>query len=57
VFVHELGESAVVLGIRAYIKQEDYWNTRWALLEEIKLCFDEHGVEIPFNQIDVHIDR
>lgn len=57
IFVDELGESAVILGIRAYVVQADYWNTRWDLLEKIKLCFDEHGVEIPFNQIDVHIDR
>ena len=37
VFVHELADSAVVLGIRAWVKNEEYWETRWRLLEEIKL--------------------
>ena len=37
VFVHELADNAVVLGIRAWVKNEQYWETRWRLLEEIKL--------------------
>ena len=35
VFVHELADNAVVLGIRAWVKNEEYWETRWRLLEEI----------------------
>ena len=31
VFVHELADSAVVLGIRAWVKNEEYWETRWRL--------------------------
>ena len=55
VFVDSLGESAVVLGIRAWVKTEEYWPTRWKLLEDIKLTFDENGIEIPFNQLTVHL--
>ena len=42
VFVHELADSAVVLGIRAWVKNEEYWETRWRLLEEIKILLDEN---------------
>ena len=55
VFVDELGDSAVVLGMRSWVKTEDYWNTRWDLNERIKLSFDEAGIEIPYNQLDVHV--
>ncbi len=55
VFVDELGESAVILGIRSWVRTEDYWNTRWDLNERIKLSFDEAGIEIPYNQLDVHV--
>ncbi len=55
VFVDELGESAVVLGLRAWVNTEDYWNTRWDMLENIKLRFDEEGIEIPFNQLTLHM--
>ena len=51
VFVHELADSAVVLGIRAWVKNEEYWETRWRLLEEI------NGIEIPYPQMTVHMQK
>lgn len=55
VFVDELADSAVMLGMRCYIKQEDYWNTRWSLLEEVKYKLDENQIEIPYNHMAVKI--
>lgn len=55
VFVDELAADSVILGLRAWVKTEEYWATKWRLNEEIKLAFDEAGVEIPFPQLDVHI--
>lgn len=55
VFVHELADSAVVLGIRAWVKNEEYWETRWRLLEEIKILLDENGIDIPYPQMAVHM--
>jgi len=55
VFVHELADNAVVLGIRAWVKNEQYWETRWRLLEEIKILLDENGIEIPYPQMAVHM--
>ncbi len=55
VFVDSLGESSVVLGARAWVKNEEFWPTRWRLLEKIKLTFDEKGIEIPYQQVVVHM--
>ena len=55
VFVDSLGDSSVILGMRAWVKTEEYWATRWRLLEEIKLTFDREGIEIPYPQISVHM--
>ena len=55
VFADELADSSVVIGLRAWVKTEAYWTTRWRVLEEIKLQFDEAGIEIPFNQLTVHM--
>lgn len=55
VFVDELAADSVILGLRAWVKTEEYWATKWRLNEEIKLAFDEASVEIPFPQLDVHI--
>lgn len=55
VVVSELADSAVVLKLRFWVTPEDYWNTKWDMTEAVKLAFDENGIEIPFNQMDVHI--
>lgn len=45
--VAELGESAVQLVVRPWVKTADYGNVRFALTEQIKLSFDEHGISFP----------
>lgn len=57
VFVDDLSDSAVVIGARAWVKNEEFWPTRWRLLETIKLTLDEHGVEIPYPQLTVHMPK
>lgn len=55
VFVDSLGDSAVMIGMRAWVKTEEYWTTRWRLTEQIKLTFDVEGIEIPYNQLTVNV--
>lgn len=55
VFVDSLGDSAVMIGMRAWVKTEEYWATRWRLTEQIKLTFDVEGIEIPYNQLTVNV--
>ena len=52
-FVSELGASEVKLGLRLWVKTEDYWTAKWRLTERIKLAFDEAKIEIPYQKIDV----
>ena len=55
VFVEELADSAVMLCVRCYSSNENFWETRWRLMETIKYALDEAGIGIPFPQIDVHM--
>ncbi len=55
VFVDELAESAVVIGARAWVSNEEFWPTKWRVLEKIKLTLDEQGIEIPYPQLTVHM--
>ena len=47
VFVDELGDSAVILGLRTWVKTEEFWNTKWRMNEQIKLEFDKKGGRFP----------
>ena len=55
VFVDTLGDSSVVIGARGWVKKENYWIAKWRLTENIKLTLDENEIEIPYNQVVVHV--
>ena len=55
VFVEELGESAVILNLRCWFTNEEFWEGKWRITENCKYVLDEAGIEIPFNQLDVHM--
>ena len=55
VIVDSLGESSVNLSVRGWTKTEDYWKARWELMEKIKLTFDDEGIEIPYNYLNVNL--
>ena len=55
VYVEELADSSVNLSLRIWSNTKNYLETRFYLIEQIKLTFDKEGIEIPFPQRDVHI--
>lgn len=55
VFVDELAESAVIVGLRVWVPTEAYWSTKWRLNQKIKEEFDANGIVIPYNQMEVHV--
>ncbi|MDC7289906.1 mechanosensitive ion channel [Blautia schinkii] len=55
VFVDELAESSVIMGLRVWVPTESYWPAKWRLNQRIKEEFDAQGIAIPYNQLDVHI--
>lgn len=50
-------ESAVTLFARVWVKPENYWELNFNMLEQVKQIFDASGVEIPFPQLDVHMEQ
>ena len=57
VFVDTLGDSSVILNLRCWTLQSDYWTAKWRLTEETKYALDEAGISIPYPQIDVHVEE
>lgn len=55
VFVDRLGESGIDLIVRFWLKNEDYWPGMWRITEQCKYTLDEVGIEIPYNQLDIHM--
>ena len=51
----EHGASSINIKVRVWVKNSDYWTVNFDVLESVKKAFDDNGIEIPFNQLDVHI--
>ncbi|WP_238596836.1 small-conductance mechanosensitive channel MscS [Psychromonas sp. psych-6C06] len=57
VAVAELADSSVNFVVRPWVNSDDYWPVRFELMQAIKDGLDEAGIEIPFPQMDVHMDK
>ena len=57
VFVDELAESAVIMGLRVWVATESYWAVKWRLNQKIKEEFDANGIVIPYNQMEVYVHQ
>lgn len=51
----ELASSSLDIKVRVWTKNSDYWTVYFDLLEQVKDKFDEEGISIPYNQLDVHV--
>ena len=56
VVVDDLADSAVNLKICCWVSAEDYWSTRWELIEKITVV-DAHLVRIKFLEEDFEIEQ
>mgnify|MGYP003309215453 FL=1 len=50
-------DSALTYTVRIWCKNADYWDVNFDTIESVKKAFDENGIEIPYNQIDVHVSN
>lgn len=57
VFVDSHQSSSVNLVAKIWCNVADYWDVYFMMQENVKLAFDENGISIPFNQLDVHIHQ
>lgn len=57
VVVMLLDESGVNLETRAWVEPKNYWDAYFYLNEHIKNELEENGIVIPYNQLEVHINK
>ena len=57
VAVGEHGDHGYVVYVRLWAKNSDYWNMRFSFLEDVVEAFDAAGIEIPYQQLDVHVKQ
>ena len=53
--VNKYGASGITLIVRPWVKPSDYWNIYWRFNREVLSALRANGLDMPFNQLDVHI--
>lgn len=53
VYLDELGGSAIVIGGRCYVKNEEFRFAKQRILETVLARFNEEGIEIPYQKLVV----
>ena len=57
VVVKQQSASSIDLLLMAWCSSSDYLTVYYKLQEDVKTAFDENGINIPFNQLDVHVSN
>jgi len=55
--VAALADSSVNIVVRPWVKTADYWGVWFDFHEKVKLTFDAEGIEIPFPQMVMHMQK
>ncbi|MGN0605733.1 MAG: mechanosensitive ion channel family protein [Oscillospiraceae bacterium] len=55
--VGEHGDNAIIIYARVWVLADNYWDLNFDLLEQVKDEFDKNGIDIPYNHLNVHIDK
>jgi len=57
VAVKEFGDSSIILVIRPWVKTGDYWDFYFDFQKAMREAYDKAGINIPYPQMDVHLDK
>ncbi len=51
------GEDSIQVKFRLWVASENYWAVYFSMFEDVKKAFDQFGIQIPYKQLDVHLDK
>ena len=54
--VKTLGASSVDFLVRFWVDRENVWQVQYDMSQKVKLTFDNEGIEIPYNKLDININ-
>lgn len=53
----ELAASSLNFYVRVWVPNSEYWNTYYDLLENIKEAMDANHIDLPYPQMDIHVQN
>lgn len=56
IYLDELGGSSINWSVRVWVRTGDYWGVRERVTRAVKEALDEAEIDIPYPNMDLHID-
>ena len=53
--IKSMGDSAVILAVRPWVRSEEYWNVFFDMQKALKEAYDAAGLDIPYPQMGLHM--
>ncbi len=50
-------DSSIAVDVKVWCSKEDYWDLFYEMQEKVKYTFDENNIDIPFDQLVVHMHK
>lgn len=57
IFIERFDSSAITMGMHFWVPGKDYWEVKWSTQRKVKEILDQYHIGIPYQQMDVHLDR
>lgn len=48
-------DSSIQYTVRVWVKNADYWDVYYALMEKVRQSFAKNGVEMTYQHLNVHL--
>lgn len=48
-------ESSISIDVLVWVENDDYQSAKYNLIEAVKEAFEANNIEIPFNQLEIHV--
>lgn len=49
------GDSSISYAVRVWVRNADYWDAHYAILERVHRCYAAHGVTMCYPQMQIHV--
>lgn len=54
---NSISQSSIEVVCKAWVKNPNYWNVKYDLIEQIKKEFDKNQILMAYNQMDIHLNQ
>lgn len=52
--VSKYGDSSIEYTVRVWVRNGDYWDAHFEIMERVRNCFQAHGVEMTYPHLNIH---